>query len=65
MFPATMPWPMTKPEEMYKMGHFPIRSNGALGLYSKESMAVVIRCLAERDDLTTVVEDGLVPFERV
>ncbi len=54
-----------KPEEMYKMGCPPIRSNGASGLYSKESMAVVIRGLAERDNLTTVVEDVLVPFERV
>ncbi len=32
---------------------------------SEESMAVVIRGLAKRDDLTTVVEDGLVLFERV
>ncbi len=47
------------------MGHCPIRSNGALGLYSKESMVVMIRGLAKRDNLTTVVEDGLVPFERV
>ncbi len=43
----------------------PIRSNGALALYSKESMVVVIRGLAECNNLTTVVEDGLVPFERV
>jgi hypothetical protein len=28
-------------------------------------MAVVIRGLAKRNDLTTVVEDGLVPFEHV
>jgi hypothetical protein len=28
-------------------------------------MAVMIHCLAERDNLMTVVEDGLVPFERV
>ncbi len=28
-------------------------------------MAVVIRGLVECNDLTTVVEDGLVPFERV
>jgi hypothetical protein len=50
---------------MYELGHRPIRYNGALGLYSKESMAVVIRGLAKCDDLTTVMEDGLVPFERV
>jgi hypothetical protein len=54
-----------KPEEMYEMGCPPIRFNGALRLYSKESIAVVIRCLAERDNLMTVVEDGLVPFEHV
>jgi hypothetical protein len=54
-----------KPEEMYEVGCHPIRYNGASGLYSKESMVVVIRFLAKRDDLTTVVEDGLVPFERV
>jgi hypothetical protein len=47
------------------MGCRPIRSNGASGLYSKESMASVIRGLAERDNLTTVVENGLVPFEHV
>ncbi len=35
------------------------------GLYSEESMAVMIRGLAECDNLTTVVEDGLVLFERV
>ncbi len=50
---------------MFEMGRRPIRSNGASGLYSKESMAVVICGLAELDDLTTVVEDGLVPFEHV
>jgi hypothetical protein len=54
-----------KPEEMYDMGCRPIRSNGAWGLYSKENMAVMISGLAKRDNLTTVVEDGLVPFERV
>jgi hypothetical protein len=53
------------PEEMYKMGCRPIRYNGALGLYSKESMAVVIRSLAKHDDLKTVVEDSLLPFEYV
>ncbi len=47
------------------MGCCQIRTNGALGLFSKESMAVVIHGLAEHDDLTTVVEDGLVPFECV
>jgi hypothetical protein len=54
-----------KSEEMYEMGCSPIRSNGASGLYSKASIAVVIRGLAERDNLTTVVEDGLVLFEHV
>jgi hypothetical protein len=53
------------PEEMYEIGCHPIRYNGASGLYSKESMAVVICSLAKRDNLTTVVEDGLVPFEHV
>ncbi len=47
------------------MGRCPIRSNGASGLYSEDSMAVVISGLAKHDDLTTVVEDGLVPFEHV
>ncbi len=47
------------------MGCPPIRFNGASGLYSKESMAVVIRGLAECDNLMTVMEDGLVPFEHV
>jgi hypothetical protein len=54
-----------KPEEMYEIGCRPIRYNGALGLYSRESMVVAIRGPAKRNDLTTVVEDGLVPFERV
>ncbi len=47
------------------MGYHLIRSNGASGLYSEESMAVVIRGLAECNNLTTVMEDGLVPFEHV
>jgi hypothetical protein len=54
-----------KPEEMYEMGRCPIRYNSALGLYSKGSMAVMIRGLAERNDLTTVMEEGLVTFEHV
>jgi hypothetical protein len=45
-----------KPEEMYKMGRHPIRSNGASGLYSEESMVVVIRSLAKHDNLATVME---------
>ncbi len=44
------------------MGYRPIRYNGALGLYSEESMAVGIHGLAKRNDLKTVVKDGLVPF---
>ncbi len=47
------------------MGRYPIRYHGASGLYSKESMAVVIRGLAKRADLMTVMEDGLVLFKRV
>jgi hypothetical protein len=47
------------------MGGRPIRYNGASGLYSKESMVTVIRSQAERNNLTTVLEDGLVPFEHV
>jgi hypothetical protein len=50
---------------MYEIGCRSIRYNGASGLYSEESMAVVIRCLAKCNDLMTVVEDGLVPFEHV